>query len=271
MFYSTSIRHVGAAAALLLCGMPTLAAPQSCQLGPRRTLPISERQPRPHYAYSLGDGSVAFLGRLTIDADGAPKAYHKDSRLGLDRLANGGVPGNWWALATDAARCEPSGQPIVQNVSDPAPGFYVSKTSMVRPGGDCRRQRTYVDSSSIPYIALSPAVRGSNFTAQRGHLAAVHSLRTGRTVLAIFADGAPRDGRGEGSIALAEALGYDGSPRSGGTKRRELIYLVLPARMGFAESSQAVRAAATPAFAAWGGETRLADCARKLTAAERRP
>jgi hypothetical protein len=35
------------------------------------------------------------------------------------------VPGNWWALVTR------NGRPIVQGADDPAPGFYVSTTTLV--------------------------------------------------------------------------------------------------------------------------------------------
>ena len=38
---------------------------------------------------------------MTIDADGAPNAYHPDN-TGLDDLANAGTPGRWEGLAKDA-------------------------------------------------------------------------------------------------------------------------------------------------------------------------
>src|ERR1700712_2238445 len=63
-----------------------------------------------------------FTGAFMIDADGSPRAYHKDDKKALDYLSNGGEPGNWWALVTDTH--EPSGTPLVQGPSDPAPGYY---------------------------------------------------------------------------------------------------------------------------------------------------
>lgn len=97
-------------------------------------------------AYRLADGSIVFMGRLTVDADGAPKAYHPVGSKGLDALANGGEPGNWWALATDAVdargrpTCMSAGKPIVQGPDDPAPGFYVSRSTMTCPPSSTERQ-----------------------------------------------------------------------------------------------------------------------------------
>ena len=48
-----------------------------------------------------GEPNVVFRAGLSIDADGAPNAYHRDGR-GLDHLANAGRPGSWWGLVTDA-------------------------------------------------------------------------------------------------------------------------------------------------------------------------
>jgi hypothetical protein len=72
----------------------------------------------------LDDGSAFFYeAGLTIDADGAPHAYHPNEKSGLDYLSNAWRPGNWWALVTDNAK--PSGRPIIQGANDPAPGFYM--------------------------------------------------------------------------------------------------------------------------------------------------
>src|SRR5215210_1871871 len=73
-----------------------------------------------------GEKAFFFVSGMTIDSDGAPRAYHKNgSPPGLDFLANAGGPGNWFALVTDS-----SGNPIVQRASDPAPGFFVSMTAI---------------------------------------------------------------------------------------------------------------------------------------------
>jgi Fungal chitosanase of glycosyl hydrolase group 75 len=68
-------------------------------------------------------------GKLGIDADGSPHAYHPNgSPPGLDYLANAGKPGNWYGIVTDNQKA--SGNPVVQGSSDPAPGFYISSTAL---------------------------------------------------------------------------------------------------------------------------------------------
>jgi len=52
-----------------------------------------------HNVYGNTKGAF-YKSELTIDADGAYRAYHPKN-IGLDYLANAGSPGNWWALVTD--------------------------------------------------------------------------------------------------------------------------------------------------------------------------
>jgi hypothetical protein len=218
----------------------------------------------------LGVGALALaLGASTSLPAGA--ATDCEPRNGLDALANGGEPGHWWALATDAVdangrpSCTSEGNPVVQGPNDPAPGFYVSRTTMTDPQvRDCKNQRRYVDSSVIPYVALPQAIAKYDFRNNQGNLAVVLNTRNAKQAMALFADVAPRYGRGEGSIKLAELLGYRSSPRNGGTDVRENVYLILPSRMGFPKDQAAVEVAVAPAFEAWGGATRLEACAAKL-------
>jgi hypothetical protein len=220
------------------------------------------------HAYGLADGSAVFLGRLFIDADGAPKAYHKASAVALDDLENAGAPSNWWALATDAPDCGPAGKPIVQNSADPAPGYYVAMTSMVNPAiDDCRRQRKYVDAQVIPYVALSRKIRTFDYGRNRGALVLVVNVKTGKRSFAVFADQAPDYGFGEGSILLGKRLGYDASPKTGGTPVRENVFIVFKDSLGFPKDAAAVAAAGARAFAKWGGEARLKECAAKVKSA----
>lgn len=170
--------------------------------------------------------TIEFESGMVIDADGAPRAYRADD-AGLDRLAHAGAPGNWWALATDDAT--PAGTPLVQGAGDPAPGYYVSTTSLydpVRAYGDPRR---YVDSEAVPYVAL-PAPFTEALGCRLGDLAWVERTSLGGTVhrsAAIFADVAPPSAPlGEGSIALANRLGIPSDPRTGGTFRTSVRYVV---------------------------------------------
>lgn len=170
--------------------------------------------------------TIEFDAGMAIDADGALRAYHPDD-TGLDRLAHAGAPGNWWALATDDAT--PAGTPLVQGPGDPAPGYYVSTTSLYdasRAHGDPRR---YVDSEAVPYVAL-PAPFTESLGCRLGDLAWVERTSLDGAVhrsAAIFADVAPPSAPlGEGSIALADRLGVPSDPRAGGTFRVSVRYVV---------------------------------------------
>ncbi len=218
-------------------------------------------------AYRLSDGSIVFLGRFTIDADGAPKAYGPDDS-GLDDLANAGESGNWYGLATDAPDCGPAGTPLVQGADDPAPGFYVSTTAMTNPAvHDCRKQSNYVDSSSIPYVALPPAI--AKLDRNRGNLVVVEQLPGGSPQFGVQADVAPRDGLGEGSIDLAQRLGLKSDPRHGGTSKRKIVFVVLTDRMAFPANADEVNTNASAAFDKWGGQERLDACRQALLSAPR--
>jgi glycosyl hydrolase group 75 (putative chitosanase) len=167
-----------------------------------------------------GEKALFFVSGMTIDADGAPCAYHpRGSPPGLDFLANAGSPGNFFGIVTDA-----HGSPVVQSAHDPAPGFFVSPTSLQDPGRPVQDPRRYVDSTTIPYIALPALVRDKGGV-RLGDFATVRNRRNGRVSHAIFADGGPRGKIGEGSIALAKALKIPASPKHGGTNK-DVVYVV---------------------------------------------
>jgi hypothetical protein len=109
-------------------------------------------------AWSSVSGPRAFFYKsgLAVDADGAFRAYHPNDPLGLDSLSHAGHEGNWWALVTENEK--PSGRPVVQLESDPAPGFYVSTTALYdRDNPNPRDPHRYVDAATIPYVVLHPA------------------------------------------------------------------------------------------------------------------
>ena len=161
--------------------------------------------------FELPGGVLRFDSGLMIDADGAPNAYHPQGR-GLDALANAGKPGNWWGVVTDDGT--PKGTPVVQSASDPFPGYFVSATSLEDLARATTDPRRYVDSAKVPYIVLPPALLKY---ARLGDFAVVEHLASGRRSFAQVADTGPKDKLGEGSIALADALGVASSPRRGGT------------------------------------------------------
>jgi len=209
--------------------------------------------------WSTPSGVSAFFytSGLAIDADGAFRAYHPDD-LGLDSLAHAGHPGSWWALVTDNG--SPSGRPVVQGSSDPAPGFYVSATALYDPRRHNHRDpHRYVDAATIPYVVLHPeALRH----AKLGDFATVVNLQNGRTSSAIVADeSAPDLPVGEGSIALAKRLGIASNPRHGGKQEPAIAYIVYPdSGNGRPRSLREIVANSQRLFRAWGGLSQLSAC-----------
>ena len=198
-----------------------------------------------------GERAFFFVSGMTIDADGAPRAYHPNgSPPGLDHLANAGHPGDWWALVTER------GVPVAQRASDPAPGFYVSMTSLQDPARPKRDPRRYVDSASIPYIVLPERAQSSG-GARQGDFAAVRNKRNGRVSFAILADTGPPGKIGEGSMALARALAIPHSPKSGG-QAGDVAYVVF-ARSGNRRPRPRaeIDREAAALLEQWGGNDRL--------------
>ena len=158
---------------------------------PERDIPIGRLPGSSAFFYESG---------MTIDADGAPNAYHPDN-TGLDDLANAGSPGSWEGLAKDA-----DGEPIIQGPNDPYPGYYVSAAALADrlcPFNDPTR---YVDASKIPFVVL-PGGMARQLGARPGDFAIAFNQRNGKSSYAIFGDVGPYDRIGEGSVALAENLG----------------------------------------------------------------
>lgn len=223
----------------------------------------------PIYKFA-GSSALFFAGGMTIDPNGAPKAYHPDDKQGLDHLANAGRPGAWRSLLTDG------GRPVKQCGIDPAPGFYIAPTllqdSSMKRIADPRR---YVDSNTVPYLALSTeaqAVLGMNL----GDFAMAIRLESGQRSGAIFADirnpasvpvdGAhsdrqPRTGHvGGGSILLALKLGLNESPRNGGAERG-VLYVVFPGSGGkWPIPVEEIDRRAEELFQKWGGMARAYSC-----------
>lgn len=158
-----------------------------------------------------------FVAGMTIDADGAPNAYSPDN-AGLDELSNAGEPGHWNGIITGG-----DGDPLIQKESDPFPGYYISCTSLADGSKEFGDPTKYVDASKIPYVVLPREVaeRGG---ARLGDFAVVVNLRSGKSSFAIYADIGTL---GEGSIALADALGIRSNARDGGAYRG-ILYVVFP-------------------------------------------
>lgn len=194
---------------------------------------------------------------MAIDADGAFRAYHPHNRIGLDTIEHAGHPGNWWALATDNGKS--SGHPVVQHKGDPAPGYYVSMTALFDPDiPDEHNPRRFVDAAAVPYVVLPP--EGFRY-AHLGDFATVVNLQDDKVTGAIVADESARGlPMGEGSIALANALGVDSNPRTGGIEQG-IAYVIYPGSgNGKPRLPKAIASISQAKFMNWGGLRRLHAC-----------
>ncbi|MBC7998234.1 MAG: glycoside hydrolase family 75 protein [Leptolyngbya sp.] len=92
-----------------------------------------------------------------------------------------------------------------------------SQTSLRHPNG------APVNAERVPYIVL-PGGSYKHLGIKLGDIAAVRYQ--GKVQFAVFADVGPSYKIGEGSMALADALGINPSPTRGGTHRPDVEYLV---------------------------------------------
>ena len=200
-----------------------------------------------------------FVSKLAVDADGDPRAYHPtDTRPphndsgAYDWLDNISVSDLHGIQGQDAL--------------GPAPGFYVSATSLADPAvKDEKDAARWVPASSVPYIVLPNGFPGADGATSmgRGDCALVVDLNTGRAAAAIFAD----VGRavGEASLRLALDLGLNPfhpkyPPKVTGFDGKRFLYLVFPGvtvpppwnPVEIAQRTDAV-------FTLWGGMARLGE------------
>lgn len=208
-------------------------------------------------AQKIGD-AVLFHAGMYVDADGAPNAYGPHNR-GLDFTANALRGGRFLSVAL-----HPDGRPIIQR-SGRFNGFYVSTTSLHNAAGSPTVPGTYVDARRIPYIVLPPEFI-KQFGVALGDLAVVTNQKNGRSSFAIFADVGPHGKIGEGSVALARALGLNDDPRHGGTGNPDIAYLVFPKSglgPGKLRSAKEIKTSGLKAFRRWGGARRLRGCSTR--------
>jgi hypothetical protein len=237
-----------------LCGPVAAWAGEACAREPLTTVGSST------VWWSSGKSAFFYQGGLAIDADGAPNAYHPEGK-GLDFLANAGKPGNWWGIVTEDGKA--SGQPVVQGKGDPYPGYYVSTTSLEDQSQPVKSPARYVDSGKVPYVVLPPQVMAPKLAggARLGDFAAVVDTRSGKVAYALVADRGPKDKLGEGSIALADALGIASSPKKGGAAKG-VAYVIFPGSgSGKPRSVEEIRTEGERLFKSFGGAPKLTACA----------
>lgn len=200
--------------------------------------------------------SFVYKAGFAIDADGSPNCYGP-SNNGLDWTANGGTPGgDWWGGPTDS-----QGNPCLQKIYDPTPGFFVSGTSLANPAFPEQSPYRYLDSESIPFFVLPGK---HNNGAKLGDVGLVLNTRTGDNCYAVYGENGPSDKIGEGSIRLAEALSIDHNVKSGGTESRIVVFLVFPGSVGAWKPPSVWWDAANTLTKAWGGLSKLKEIAKDL-------
>ena len=249
-----ALQFILAAACVLVCsGGMTPAQTQQSSCTDLETVNV-EFEARTFPAQKIGN-AVLFHAGMYVDADGAPNAYGPHNR-GLDFTANALRGGRFLSVAL-----HPDGSPVIQR-SGRYKGFYVSTTSLHNAAGSPTAQATYVDARKIPYIVLPPEFV-KQFGVSLGDLAVVTNQRNGKSSFAIFADVGPHGKIGEGSVALARAIGLNGDPRHGGTGDPNISYLVFPKSglgPGKLRSAKEIRISGLKAFRRWGGARRLRAC-----------
>ena len=197
-----------------------------------------------------GNQAFFFVSGMTIDADGAPNAYHPDN-IGLDDMANAGVPGHWDGIITDR-----TGEPL-----DPGPGR--SLPWLLR----------------LLHIAVGPDQGPHRSRAICGrledslHRAAARCGRPGRRAAGRFRGGGEpakrqvvlcdlrrRRHNGRRSIALANNLGIWSDARQGG-RRGGILYLVFPGSGNRQPRTiEEISAETEKLLEDWGGAEKLTSC-----------
>lgn len=167
-------------------------------------------------------------GGMDIDADGAngetrhpvngKRLYaYGPENTGLDDNRNAGYPhGDYQEILV----CDARGNPILQEG-----GGWYSRTAYSR-GALWPEKLRWLDSCSVPYVVVSPVIRRR----ARGIVLGCRARVTyfGLSVDAVVGDVGPEKKIGEGSIALAEALGIDPDARVGGTDSNDIIFELWP-------------------------------------------
>ncbi|MHC1789735.1 hypothetical protein [Solidesulfovibrio sp.] len=193
-----------------------------------------------------------FEATMQINADGAPKAYHENTDLGIDHLANAGSTGHWWGIVTDSGDAD--GKPILQGVNDPAPGFYVSGTSLQDSTKSDDDQDRYVDSETVPFYVLPKEIQ---IPTKIGDFGFVVNRSNNASAGCIFADVGPKGSISEGSIALAKAIGIPSDPKGEGSEETFVYVIFSNSSMGWPLDLAFIDAHAKALFEEWGGLQRL--------------
>jgi hypothetical protein len=176
-------------------------------------------------------GRVFGKADFDIDADGAngqgggQPAYMVGNK-GSEHLGNGGMK-----MEGDRVVFSASWGKDIVFVRDGRPlvlpgGVIPSRTAYSLPDDGSPEWERQIDSETVPYIVVQKDIIAGTEGAVMGCKA--RATYKGKSVDCIVADVGPRAKIGEGSIALARALGIPHSPRTGGLERAEVLYELWP-------------------------------------------
>jgi hypothetical protein len=168
---------------------------------------------------------LAWENGLRIDVDGAPNAYGPNN-TGLDYTANAGKAGNWYGVVTDK-----DGDPYVQGPRTRTRRLH-QRDVVAGPHQGRRRPHALRRRRSGPYLAI-PKNAVADYGAHVGDIGFAYCRRTGRFCAAIVADVGPKNKWGEGSPALARALGVPDNARHGGDEAGIIVCVFLGTARGW--------------------------------------
>lgn len=178
-----------------------------------------------HFDEVTGIELVTFRADLDIDDDGAngqhglPVAYRRDNK-GRERLADVGYPRDPDEYS-EGLICHPGTRTPID-----FDGMYASRTALRMPGFGSNDPRVGVDAEYFPYVVVPPIVRSGTIGKVLGCFCEVINHANGKQCTAVVADIGPYKKNGEGSPALARAVGIPDDPLSGGTDDAVIEYIV---------------------------------------------
>jgi hypothetical protein len=160
--------------------------------------------------FKLENGeAVFFTSDLDVDADGCPFAYGPGN-TGLDHNGNAQDPLSSGIWNPNVLVLDGSKQPVRQKATDPAPGFYVCKSSLRDQSKAATDPFRYVDALTVPFIVLPGGTAGP---AKTGDAALAINLTTGTCIKCLVADAGPSRKTGEASILVVGMLADDLTPK----------------------------------------------------------
>lgn len=171
------------------------------------------------------DKSVYFTADADIDADGANGQSgvwaYKEHDKGVEYLANAGYPTTSWY--PDILVCDENDEPIIYK-----DGGIASRTAYEWDDVSKNDPNRWVDSNSVPYVVVPPAIRKKAKGVVLGCLARIVNIKNKKWCWAVVADIGPQKKVGEISIEAANLIGINSDPKHGGTDDNIISYELFP-------------------------------------------